>query len=121
MYELGKEPFRKNKDALILHLCPTSSWEEAKAQDVYHAPSLDSEGFIHCSRAVQILDVANAFYRDVPDLVLLWIDPRKVVAEIRWEHVGEGTFPHIYGELNLEAVVDVSELHRDGEGYFSWL
>jgi uncharacterized protein (DUF952 family) len=106
------------KDALIVHLCQRMTWQVAKRCGAYHAPSLDSEGFIHCSRPDQLLAVANAFYRDVPDVVLLWIDPGRVVAEIRWEGVGEDTFPHIYGELNMDAVVGVSNLKRDSDGTF---
>jgi uncharacterized protein (DUF952 family) len=109
---------QNEKDALIVHLCQRNKWIESKARGAYHAPSIDSEGFIHCSRADQILGVANAFYQDMPDLVLLWIDPSKVIAEIRWERVEDDTFPHIYGELNIEAVVDVGDLRPDADGIF---
>jgi uncharacterized protein (DUF952 family) len=118
MHRIGEDPLINDPGALIVHLCQKSSWKEAKARGVYHAPSLDSEGFIHCSKAVQILDVANAFYRDVPDLVLLWIDPRNVDAQIYWERVENQVFPHIYGELKIEAVVKVSDLRLDEDGYY---
>jgi uncharacterized protein (DUF952 family) len=36
--------------------------------------------------------------------VLLWIDPRMLDAEIRWESSDGQVFPHLYGALNVEAV-----------------
>jgi uncharacterized protein (DUF952 family) len=103
---------------MILHLCPRQAWEEAQKQGGYRADSMESEGFIHCSRLEQILQVANHYYQGLPDVVLLWIDPLKVKPEIRWEPSGEDIFPHIYGPLNLEAVVAVSELSPEEDGTF---
>lgn len=115
---IEKEKSKQDYEALILHICQRKAWQEAKAQGVYRAPSLDSEGFIHCSRVDQILEVANVFYRDVPDLVVLWIDPYKIRSEIRWEAVGEESFPHIYGPVEIDAVIEVSNLIPDGDNYF---
>ena len=76
------------------------------------------EGFIHLSRPDQILKVANAFYRGLTDAILLWIDPARLNAELRWETVDADVFPHLYGPLNLEAVVAVSDLQPDSAGVF---
>jgi uncharacterized protein (DUF952 family) len=103
---------------LIIHLCPRQAWEEANKRGDYRADSLESEGFIHCSRPEQILQVANHYYQGLPDIVLLWIDPPKVKPEIRWEQSGEDIFPHIYGPLNLEAVVGVKDFPPDGDGIY---
>ena len=53
--------------------------------------------------------------------MLLFIDPDKVEAEIIYENLegGEQLFPHIYGELNVDAVVKVAQFEPDAEGYFS--
>ena len=48
---------------MIYHITSRSAWDEAKARGEYRAPSLESEGFIHCSTRNQLLQVANAFYR----------------------------------------------------------
>ena len=52
--------------------------------------------------------MANAFYQGVPDLVLLTIDTERVASPIRYELVpGQDLpYPHIYGPLNLDAVID---------------
>jgi len=105
-------------DDLVLHLCQRKHWEKAKAEGEYRAASLESEGFIHCSRRDQILGVVNRFYAQVPDLVLLWIDPERVRAEIRWEPADGGVFPHVYGPINLDAVLVVRDFHSDPDGVY---
>lgn len=102
----------------IVHLCTRQAWQTAQQAGNYRAESLASEGFIHCSRPGQMLAVANAFYREQRDLVLLWIDPFLVESEVRWEHVIEQVFSHIYGSLNLDAVAAVRPFEADVQGVF---
>ncbi len=75
-------------------------------------------GFIHCSRIDQVLRVANAFYKDLEDLLLLCIATEELEAEVKYEDLlGEGmSFPHLYGPLNLDAVAAVFELQKDSGG-----
>jgi uncharacterized protein (DUF952 family) len=51
------------------------------------------------------------YFEGKSNLLVLTIDPLKVNPEIRFEDLqGEGQlFPHIYGDLNLDAVVKVEE------------
>lgn len=102
----------------IVHLCTRSAWQAALQAGEYRPPSVEAEGFIHCSQPGQIVDVANLFFPGVRDLVLLWIDPQQVYAEIRWEAVAEQVFPHIYGPLNLAAVLAVSDFSPGADGVF---
>lgn len=102
----------------IVHLCPWQGWLEAQTRGEYRAESLHTEGFIHASRPDQIVEVANTFYRGLPDLVLLWIDPNQVRARILWEAVGGQVFPHICGPLNLDAVHTVVEIRPQADGFF---
>lgn len=102
----------------IVHLCTQTAWNAALQAGEYCPPSLVDEGFIHCSLPSQMGAVANLFYRGVSDLVLLWIDPQQVCAEICWEAVGEQVFPHIYGPLSTDAVRSVREFIPDADGTF---
>ncbi len=94
----------------IVHICVPQAWEEAQRLGQYRADSLDGEGFIHCSTWEQVSGVMGRFYADVEELLLLNIDPKKVEAEIRWEAVDGDEYPHIYGPLNLDAVVEVKRV-----------
>ena len=86
----------------------------------YAPESLAQEGFIHCSTVEQILDTANRFYPNDPNLQVLVIDPGKLKAEVRYENLegGKILFPHIYGTLNREAVLKIVRLKPDADGRF---
>jgi uncharacterized protein (DUF952 family) len=82
---------------------------------------MEVEGFIHCSRPDQVLEVANRFYAGAVGLVLLWIDPLKLTSEIRWEAADGDVFPHVYGPLNLDAITWVDDFQPDANGVFCTL
>jgi uncharacterized protein (DUF952 family) len=67
-------------------------------------------GYIHLSTQRQWLATLGRFYRGVDGLVLLVIDGERVAAPVRFEHADGDDFPHLYGPLPLDAVVDVREL-----------
>lgn len=104
----------------LLHITHKEDWLKALAEGSYRADSLASQGFIHCSTPAQVAATANRFYHGQHGLVLLGIDSRLVQAEVRWENLegGNDVFPHIYGLLNLEGVVKVSEFEPDQDGNF---
>ncbi len=111
----------------LYHIATVPDWDQARRDGEYRTStrgrSLDEEGFIHASTAAQVLPVANAFYRDEQqDLVLLVLDSGRIGAEIRREPVpGQADpFPHIYGPLEVTAVVQAVPLERDPDGSFGW-
>ncbi|NEU72446.1 DUF952 domain-containing protein [Hassallia byssoidea VB512170] len=102
---------------IILHITRREEWEKAKLAGFYRGDTLDSEGFIHCSTPTQVIKVANFRFRSQGDLVLLCIDSQKVEPEIRYEGV-EDLFPHVYGALNVDAVLGVVEFVCGEDGFF---
>ena len=106
---------------MIYHIAPRADWNAAQQAGHYAPPSLETEGFIHCSYAGQVERVANAFYADADDLVLLCIREGAVNAPLRVEPVPDSNqrFPHIYGVLNLDAVADVVAFPRGPDGTYS--
>jgi uncharacterized protein (DUF952 family) len=102
----------------IVHLCTQTAWSEALLAGEYRPESLTTEGFIHCSRPDQMLQVANRFYQGSPALVLLWIDPHQIHLDIRWEQVENQVFPHLYSPLKTEAVLAVRPFVPDLDGVF---
>ena len=62
--------------------------------------TLAEEGFIHCSYAEQVEATIDRFYADLPDLVVVTLDPDLLDAEVKEEATPDGTlFPHVYGPL----------------------
>lgn len=115
---------------MILHITSKNEWLEAQQRGEYVAPSLETEGFIHCSTENQVLHVANAFYRGRNDLVLLNLNEAKLKPELKWEPpaaagpapgISESDkFPHIFGPINLTAVASVLDFEPDpASGTFS--
>ena len=114
---------------MILHLLSRESWAEAQANGQLVAPSVATEGFAHCSTEHQMVGVANKYYRGVNNMVLLSIDPAKLMSQVKFEppaHIDgspalphEPLFPHIYGPINLDAVSEVIEFPCDDQGTFT--
>jgi uncharacterized protein (DUF952 family) len=101
----------------IFHIATTADWEAAKASGRYttstYGVTLADEGFIHASRGDQWQGVLGRYYGEVTEpLVLLAIDPERLTAPVVDESPPgtQETFPHIYGALNADAVVQVIPL-----------
>jgi len=106
---------------MIVHICRKEEWKSAQQVGVYEAESLHLEGFIHCSRHEQVLKVANAYFQGNDDLVLLCIDQVKLTGELLWEDSDGDVFPHLYGSLNLDAVIAVVDFPPESDGVFRTL
>lgn len=113
---MGKE------NNLILHITSKQEWLAAQQRGEYIAPSLKTEGFIHCSTEKQVLHVANAFYRGKNDLALLVLDEAALKPELKWEAPAgpsasgisdSDKFPHVFGPINLTAVASVLDFEPD--------
>jgi len=91
---------------IVFHITSRDAWQGAVATGTYRAPSLDSEGFIHCSTRAQVPQTLASFFAGQRDLVLLFVDEARTGAELRWEN----GFPHLYGPLPIDAVIDVVDL-----------
>jgi anti-anti-sigma factor len=112
-------------DIAIFHAALPDDWTAARAVGRYttstRGVSLDDEGFIHCSYRHQVEGVANRFYGDVAELVLLAIDPAALEAPVIAEPPADGIdelFPHVYGPIPLAAVTAASVWHRSPDGTF---
>ncbi|GAA2160780.1 uncharacterized protein (DUF952 family) [Humibacillus xanthopallidus] len=103
---------------MIYHLAQQSGWEQAQRDGAYTQStigrSLDDEGFVHASSAQQWPVVRSRFYAAIAEpLVLLHIDESRlsspVVVEVGDPATGE-EFPHVYGPIDLAAVVATTRL-----------
>lgn len=103
----------------IFHVTTAAEWSAAREAGMYTLStrdlSLAQEGFIHCSFREQVDGVRQRWYSDLSDIVVLVIETDRLTSPWKAEEVpdsssSEEPYPHIYGPLNLDAVVDVREL-----------
>jgi uncharacterized protein (DUF952 family) len=105
---------------MIYHFITAPNLAQYLSDTALRVPSLDSEGFIHCSTLSQVIGVANFLEPYSEEMQLLEIDEAKVRPEIKYEDaMNNGVlYPHIYGPLNCDAIVAEYHLDWDGEdGY----
>ena len=105
---------------VVFHMLPKAVWEAVPAGAAYQAATLASEGFVHCTAEPPVLErVANRFYRgEQGDWLILLVDLDKVAAPVRWEAADDHLFPHIYGPIEWDAVVDVAPFPRRADGSY---
>jgi uncharacterized protein (DUF952 family) len=102
----------------IFHVALPPDWAAARAAGGPYEVStrgatLHDVGFIHACRTLDQVDkVRRSFYADLDDLLLLVIDTDRLDAPVRHEPADGDVFPHIYGPLPLDAVIEVRPLPR---------
>jgi len=114
---------------MIYHITSLREWQEAQQRGEYRAESLETEGFIHCSTNTQILPVVEKYYRGQGGLLLLMIDPSLLSSDLKWEPPSGGApppgvpdgdlFPHIYGPINMDAIVKTFDLEANLDGKYT--
>ena len=109
-------------EALLVHLCGAREWEALRPADlILPDPHV---GFVHLSAPSQVHLPANRLFARRTDMVLLYVDPTRLTAPLRWEP-GVPTdpesmlFPHLYGALPVSAVVEVRAYQPDSDGRFA--
>ncbi|ULQ53480.1 DUF952 domain-containing protein [Flavihumibacter fluvii] len=97
---------------MIYHITYKKDWEKAFETGLYEAPSLVDEGFIHCSELQQVDATLTRYYVGKTGLVKLVIDPLKLSSQLihEWSPSNTETFPHIYGPINVDAVMEVIDV-----------
>jgi uncharacterized protein (DUF952 family) len=96
----------------IYHVTTLKEWEAAKIKNEYKPVNFEQDGFIHCSVEKQIPGVLDRFYKGQTGLVKLKIEKEKVQRPVLFELAIDldELFPHIYGALNLDSIVEVTAI-----------
>lgn len=96
----------------IYHITKKRTWEEAQERNIYDYCSLKTSGFIHASTKEQYMNIVKGKFKGEKNLLLLKIDPAKVNERIVYENLegGQALYPHIYGPLKIDAVVEVLKI-----------
>lgn len=108
------------RDDLLFHITTKKDWEKYKVNRNYEPESLEEQGFIPCSNGSQLEDTANRLFSDKDKILLLVIDVSTLGENVKYEEdeeTGE-KFPHLYGPLNANAVIDEIEIGAEDDGQF---
>jgi len=102
----------------IYKICPASAWREAERQGVYRGSADDArDGFIHFSAAAQVAETAKKHFFDQSGLFLIQVDADALGDALRWERSrNDELFPHLYGALDLGAVIGVLDMRARSDG-----
>jgi uncharacterized protein (DUF952 family) len=111
----GRTPEHVRK---IYKICSASAWREAARQGVYRGSVDDArDGFIHFSSASQLAETARKHFAGQTGLFLVEVDADALGEALRWERSrNEELFPHLYGELDLRAVIAVLDISMGFDG-----
>ena len=102
----------------IYKICPAPAWREAERQGLYRGSADDlRDGFIHFSTASQVAGTARKHFSGQTGLFLIRIDADALGDALKWEPSrNDELFPHLYGELDLGAVIGVLDMHARSDG-----
>lgn len=102
-----------------LHLVPTEIWTGSDPARPYAPPSIEDEGFVHCTNGEdEVLRTGDRYYREDPrDWLVLTIDLERVTAPWTVADPDE-RFPHVHGVIDRAAIVDVRRVLRSSDGSF---
>jgi uncharacterized protein (DUF952 family) len=103
----------------IYHIVTPAWWDQFKEKSHYESETLSVENFIHCSTLEQIQPTLNRHFKHISVVYILKLEVTKLEYQPIYElapAVGQ-SFPHIYGPINLDAVVAITEIKSTKEGW----
>lgn len=112
---------QQNAQSLVYRIIGEQEWATAQSAGEFVPDRFGEEGFVHLSGKDQVLRPANLLYKGRADLSLLVIDVSQLKAELVYEPGSHGEtelFPHLYGHLNVDAVIDVIDFPSEPDGSF---
>ncbi|QDV45119.1 hypothetical protein Enr13x_49930 [Stieleria neptunia] len=103
---------------MVYKILAKTDWDDAQAAGVFAGCGIDlTDGFIHLSGHNQVETTAKLYFAGREDLLLLTIEASKLGESLRWEASRDGAlFPHVYGDIPLDAVISVDPLPVNDDG-----
>ncbi|MEO1749325.1 MAG: DUF952 domain-containing protein [Pseudomonadota bacterium] len=102
----------------IYKIATVEQWKKAKADGLFRGAPIDlADGYIHFSTVDQVRETAAKHFAGQEDLLLLTIEAALLGEALRYEASrGGALFPHLYADLQIEAVVRVDRLPVGNDG-----
>ena len=95
----------------IYHIAQKADWQQAVLSGLYFPASFNQERFIHCSTSKQVEGVLERYFQN-QSVLKLTIDAALLVhpPKFEWATSVNQLFPHIYGPINIEAVIGIEAI-----------
>ena len=103
---------------MIFHFVEKDVYESSIANGYYENPTLKTRGFIHSVTFENINIIAKRYLDLEKEVVILVIDADKLMAEIKYEESKGVFYPHIYGKINVDAIINVLPFLKDEKNNF---
>jgi uncharacterized protein (DUF952 family) len=105
-------------DGTIFKVCTKGALAEAQGKGRFEGSHDDRrDGFIHLSAAAQLDGTLAKHFAGQSDLVLLAVDAARLGERLQWEPSrGGAIFPHLYGPLDLGALLWAEPLELGPDG-----
>ena len=105
---------------MIIYTATCEEWDKIKGQTEFKSDDFYREGFIHCSYPQQTVWVLNKHFRNQEKVILLCIDPSRIKSKWVSEDLKENgeEFPHVYGDINVDAIIEVIHIQPSKDGLF---
>ena len=111
-------PYDGMSDQLIYYVCDGETWRTESTTDDYVGSSDDlRDGFMHFSTKAQVRTSVALHRAGQVGLVLLIVATETLGPDLKWEPSRGGQlFPHFYGKLPRNAVLEIIELPLGPDG-----
>ena len=105
-------------DPYIYLLSSKAEYEQARTDGKLVRDSIASEGFIHASPKNQLTRIANKYYKATEQPLVVVVDKLFIKPEVKWERATGGLYPHIYGAMNVNAIIKIIPIALADDGDF---
>lgn len=104
----------------IFSIVDAQAWTTAKKAGSFQGERFAKTGYVDAQGSTaQVEYVANKYWKGKTGVQVLCIDKSKVKPEIKMETSSSGTYPHIYGALNADAVTQAVDLAAKADGTYA--
>lgn len=92
---------------IVYKIVPKELWQAARQAGVFRGAAIDlADGYIHFSTGPQAVATARLHFSGVAGLLLVAVDAARLGSALRYEPSrGGDLFPHLYGDVPMEAVL----------------
>lgn len=104
----------------LFKIYTAAQWAARSEAELPWAPIDEQDGFVHLSARSQVRETASKHFAGQEQLVLVRLSPDRL-PELRWEvSRGGALFPHVYGPISTDAVLEVTQLVGDDATELCW-